>query len=122
RVGHGQVVAVLHRNLALDLDLPAEVHEEGPVGHVDDTHAGDRADAVDDLLAMAVVAGLEGDVAGHRALADLDQVDGADVAAGFADPGRGLPQHAGRGLDLQPHGLAVARAGSVDHDSSNWQD
>ena len=36
RVGHREVVARLHRHLAADLDLAAEVHEEGPVGDVED--------------------------------------------------------------------------------------
>src|SRR5439155_20243262 len=117
-----EVRTVLHRNLSLDLDLSAEVHEERPVGHVDDADPGDGADTIDDLLAVPIVAGLEGDVAGHRRLADLDEVDGADVSPGLAD-GRGdLAQHAGPIRDLQPDRLAVARARGVDHDASNGWD
>jgi len=54
------------------------VHQEGAVRHVDDPYPPGAADLVDDLLAVLLVARLERDVAGDGALADLDQVDGAD--------------------------------------------
>jgi hypothetical protein len=65
---------------------------------------------LDDLLAVRLVARLEGQVAGDRRLADLDEVDRTDVAAGLAD-GRGdLSEHAGPVGDLEPDRQAVARA------------
>src|SRR5437773_1747824 len=113
RVGHGQVVAGLDAHLAPHLDLPAQVHEERAVRHVDDLHALHRTDPVDDLLAVPFVARLEGDVARDRGLADDDQVDGADVTAGLADR-RGDPaEHPGLVHDLEPDREAVAGAWSL---------
>src|SRR3989441_2325300 len=112
-VGHGEVVTGLDAHLAPDLDLPAQVHEERPVRHVDDLHPLHRTDRVDDLLAVRLVARLEGDVARDRGLADDDQVDGADIAAGFADR-RGDPtEHPGLVHDLEPDREAVAIAWSL---------
>jgi len=89
------------------------VHEEGAVGDVHDLHAADPADALDDLLAVPFIASLEGQVTGDRRLANLDEVDRADVAAGLAD-GRGdLSEHTGPVGDLEPDRQAVARAGRL---------
>ena len=41
RVRHREIVARLHRDPAIDLDLPAEVHQERAVGHVDHRDAFD---------------------------------------------------------------------------------
>src|SRR3989454_2760315 len=113
RVGNGEVVTGLDAHLAPDLDLPAQVHEERTVRHVDDLHPLHRTDRVDDLLAVRLVARLEGDVARDRGLADDDQVDGADIAAGFADR-RGDPtEHPGLVHDLEPDREAVASAWSL---------
>src|SRR2546425_821852 len=113
RVGHGEVVAGLDAHLPAHLDLPAQVHEERAVRDVDDLHALDRADPVHDLLAVGLVARLERDVARDRRLADDDQIDGADVAAGLTDR-RGDPtEHAGLVQDLEPDREAVARAWSL---------
>jgi hypothetical protein len=100
RVCHGQVVTRLHRDLAHHLDLAAEVHEEGAVGDVQHRDAFDGAQALDDLLAVTLVARIEAEVTGNGALADFHEVDGADVAAALADRGRDLAEHAGLILDL----------------------
>src|SRR5439155_13635761 len=94
---------------------PAQVHQEGAVRHVDDPYPPDAADLVDDLLAVLLVARLERDVAGDGALADLDQVDGADVSAGLADGRRDLAEHARPVDDLDANDQAVAGAGGADH-------
>jgi len=94
------IVARLHRHLAAHLDLAAEVHEEGAVGDVHDGDAFQRAHPLDDLLTVAFVARLEGDVAGDRGPADLDEIDTTDVAAALADGGRHLAEHSGLVEDL----------------------
>src|ERR1700758_3022752 len=48
-----------------------------------------------------LVAGLERQVTNERLLAHLHEVDGADVATGFADGGCDLAQHAGLVLDFE---------------------
>src|SRR5262249_20671248 len=117
RVRHRQVVARLDRHLAPDLDLAAEVHEEGPVRDVDHPDPGDLADGVDDRLAVPVVAGVERNVPDADLAARLDQVDRADVGARAADGGGDLPEHAGPISDLEPDRHAVAGAGGGDHAS-----
>ena len=52
-VGHREVVAGPDRDLVVDLDLAAQVHEERAVGDVDDPDAGQSLEPVDDLLAVA---------------------------------------------------------------------
>src|SRR5687768_262 len=118
RVGHRQIVARLDRGLALDLDLAAEVHEEGAIGHVHDLHAFDGAQPLDDLLAVPLVAGLERQVARDRGLADGDDVDGADVAAALADRRGDLAEHAGLVPDLEPDRETVAGCWCRLHDAS----
>jgi len=62
---------------------------------------------------VRLVAGLEGQVANDRLLADLDQVDRADVAAGLADRGGDFAEHAGLVLDLEPDRERVTGRRSV---------
>src|SRR5207245_10347598 len=57
-------------------------------------------------------------VAGDRRLADLDEVDGADVTARLADGRRHLAEHAWLVVDLEAYRDAVTRARSVDQFSS----
>jgi len=111
----GQVVARLDRDLALDLDLAAEVHEERAVRDVDDLDAPDRLQALDHLLPVPLVARLEGEVTDDRLLTDFDQIDRADVAAGLADRGGNFTQHPRLVLDLEPDRERVTRRRSVAH-------
>src|SRR5439155_21812767 len=78
----------------------------------------DGPDLFHDLLGMTLVTRLDAEIAGDRGLADLDEVDGADVTARLADGRRDLAQHARLVLDLEAHGDAVTRARSVDHSPS----
>ena len=52
RVGHREIVARAHRRLRGDLDLAAEVQQEGAVGDALDVDARQRAHRVDDALAV----------------------------------------------------------------------
>ena len=115
RIGHGQIVTRLDGDAAIDLDLAAQVHEEGAVGDVHHGDALDAAEALGDALAVRLVAGLEGDVAGHLA-PRLDDVDAADVAALRADGGGDLPEHAGRVDDADANGEAVAGYRRIAHE------
>ena len=56
-------------------------------------------------------AGLDGDVADRVRALDLNEVDGADRAAGLADRARDLAEHPGPVIDLDPEGEAVLGAG-----------
>ena len=53
RVGPGQVVAVAQRHLGGDLDLAAEVHQEGPVRDLADRDPVERVDRVGEQLSRA---------------------------------------------------------------------
>ena len=64
RVGHREVVAGAHRRLRRDLDLAAEVQQEGAVGDADCTSTpGSSRTRVDDALAVLGVGGVDRDVA-----------------------------------------------------------
>src|SRR5262249_11846131 len=58
---------------------------------------------------------LEGDVAGDRALADLDDVDRADVRSALAERRGDLTEHAGLVEDLKTDRQTVAGRRSVRH-------
>src|SRR5207244_3908751 len=118
RVGHREIVAGLDRDLSLHLDLAAEVHEERAIRDVDDANTTDGPDLFHDLLGMTLVTRLDAEIAGDRRLADLDEVDGADVTARLADGRRHLAEHAWLVVDLEAYRDAVTRARSVDHFSS----
>ena len=120
RVGHREIVARLHRHLAAHLDLAAQMHEEGAVGHVDDRDTFQRAQPLDDLPAMALVARLEGEIARDGGAADFDEVDATDVAAALADGGRYLAEHSRLVEDLQADRQAVTGRWSVQHGASPW--
>src|SRR3972149_5342475 len=89
--------------------------EEGAVRDVDDLDPGDRAQAIDDLRAGLVSAGLEGDIPRDGIPPHLDQVDGPDVAAGLADGGGDFPEHPRAVHDIEPYGHAIAGTGGADH-------
>src|SRR5699024_2291289 len=61
-VDQGEVVAVPDLHLRLDLDLAAEVGEEGAVRDTTDHHSGDGAQRVHDLLGLVLTTGGAGDV------------------------------------------------------------
>jgi len=82
-VGAGQVVAVLQRHLGGDLDLAAEVHQEGAVAHLAHVRAGDLLDGLGDQLGVLLVRGVTGDVDHHTVGLALD-----DVERGQRAPGR----------------------------------
>src|SRR5207247_1022419 len=94
RVRHREVVTRADRDLVAYLDLPAEVHQEGPVGDVPDADARDVTEPAHDLLGVNAVARLDGDVAQGPLTRGLDEVDRADIPARFADGGRDAAQHA----------------------------
>ena len=85
RVRHREVVPRFQRRLQRDLDLAPEVHQEGPVGHVDELDPGDLLYGGGDLLQMLGVAGEHRHVADLRARLGADEVDRAEQAAGLAD-------------------------------------
>src|SRR6185503_4782432 len=68
-----------------------------------------------DLLAVLAVPGLDRDVPDDASPLGLDQVHGADVAAGLADRGGNAPEHARTVLDLEPEGEAIAGARGDGH-------
>src|SRR6185503_13377772 len=74
-IRHRQVVAGPDRDLALDLDLAAEVHEKRPVRDIGDAHARDGLQAVQDVVTVTAVARLHGDVSDHALPGHLHQVD-----------------------------------------------
>jgi hypothetical protein len=115
RVGHREVVAGTDRHLVVDLDLAAQVHEEGAVGGVDDARARQVLEAVDDLLTVGTVARADRDVAHDTLARGLHQVDRADVAAGIADGHGDAAQHARPVGDRQTDGDAVGRARRDGH-------
>src|SRR3989441_148937 len=107
RVRHREVVTRADRDLVAYLDLPAEVHQEGPVGDVPDADARDVTEPAHDLLGVNAVARLDGDVAQGPLTRGLDEVDRADIPARFADGGRDAAQHARAVGDLQADREAV---------------
>src|SRR6267378_899961 len=97
-------------HLALHLDLATEVHQEGPVRDVDDAGPGHLLEPVDDLRAVDAVPRVDGDVADDVVAARLDQVHGADVAAGVTDGHGDAAQHAGPILYRHADGEAITGA------------
>jgi hypothetical protein len=109
-IGHREVVASPDRHLVADFDLSPQVHEEGAVGDGADAHTRHPLEPVDDLLGVAAVTGLDGDVALGPLARGLDQVNRADVAPRVADCGRDATEHARPTGDLKADGEAVAGA------------
>jgi hypothetical protein len=85
RVGHREVVARLQRHLRDDLELAAEVEQEGAVGDVLDLDPVEGAHRLDDAGEVRFIVGEHGDVADLLAALDPDEVDRAEQAAGFGD-------------------------------------
>src|SRR5262249_30828100 len=102
RVGHGKVVTRPDGNLAPDLDLSSEVHQEGRARTVDDATAGHPSEPRDDLLAVNAAPRVDGDVADDAITQRLHEVDRADVAASVPDGGGHPSQHARAISDFYP--------------------
>src|SRR4029079_11220493 len=113
RVGHREVVASLQRRLERDLDLAAQMHEEGTVGDVQDLDARDPAHRGGDLLHVPGVACEHGDVADLGSTLDLDQVDRAEETARVADRLGQPPERSGAVLQADAQ-RGAERRGRVD--------
>ena len=111
RVGHRQVVAVLQRDLGVDLDLAADVEQEGPVADLVDLDAVDGVDRLLELVGVVGVAGRAGDVEDQPLTGRVDDVDRGDHAAGRGDRGRHRPDDPVVGRRVQAHGDRVRRRG-----------
>ena len=109
RVGHREVVARLERQLRVDLDLAALVHQERAVGDAVDRDAVQRADGADDGLGVRRVDAGDGDVADHALGLDAHEVDRAEHRVGLGDGVRDARERAAVLRDLQPHREAVGR-------------
>ena len=114
-VDHREVIPGADRYLAPDLDLPAQVHEEGAVRGVDDPYPSQMLETIDNLLTMDAVARVDRDVPQDAVSGGLHQVDGADVAAGGADRHRDATQHPGTVGDRQSNRNAVRGARCDGH-------
>jgi predicted GNAT family acetyltransferase len=108
-VGHREVVAGAQRHLGGDLDLAADVEQEGAVADLVDDDALDLVDGGHDLLGVVGVGGGAGDVDDEPGVARLRDVDGGDDAALLGDDGRDLAHHPVVGVGVQPHGDRVRR-------------
>src|SRR5437016_5700122 len=117
RVRHGKIVAGLDGDLAVDLDLAAEMHKEGAVRDVLHRHPVHGLDGGRDPLAMPFVARVAADVARDELRARLHQIDGADIATGLADRRGDLAEHPGLVGDLDTHGQAIACTRGIAHKS-----
>ena len=93
-VGHREVVARLHRDVPVDVDLAALMHLEGSVQDALHRDAVDLADRVDDALAVRRIDARDGDLADLHALLDLHQVDRAEDRPGVPDGRRHLAERA----------------------------
>ena len=111
RVGHREVVAGGDRDLRLDDDLAAAVHEEGAVRDALDRDALERLDRRHDGLAVGDVGARDGHVAHGAPVLDAHEVDRAEDRAGVADRA-GHPGERPRGVgQLHADGDAVGGRG-----------
>src|ERR687893_1976458 len=115
RVDHREVVAGPDLELRADLDLAPYVHQEGPVGDVDDLDLRQPFDGLDHPLAVLGIAGVYGDVADGPVLAHPDDVHRPDHPVGLPDGRQDLAQRPSPVRKLDPQREAVARAGYVFH-------
>ena len=84
-VDQRQVVAVADRHLGHDLELAAEVDQEGPVADLADLDAVQRAHLGDDLVGVLDAAGHDRDVDPQPLVARRRDVQTADQATGALD-------------------------------------
>ena len=113
RVGHRQVVAVAQRHLGGDLDLAADVQQEGPVADLVDLDAVDRVGRLLELVGVVGVAGRAGDVEDQPLPGRVDDVDRGDHATRRGDGRRDGADDAVVGCGVQPHGDRVRRRGGA---------
>ena len=85
RIGHREVVARLERHLRDDLELPAEMDQEGPVRDVLDLDAVECPDGLDDPCDVALVVCEHGHVTDLLPVLDADEVDRIEQPAGTGD-------------------------------------
>ena len=107
RVRHRKVVARADRHLRGHLDLAALVHQERAIRDAEDADAVDRADRLDDALAVLLVGAQNADVANDRVLVDAHEIDRTEDRIGLADRRRDageLPRLMG---DQRPNREAV---------------
>ena len=88
RVCHREVVTSLERHARRDLELPAEMKQERPVGHVLDLEPVDLGNGGDDPVEMCGVAGEHRHVAHLLVPANANQIDRSEKAARTSDRGR----------------------------------
>ncbi len=104
-----EVVAVADLGAALDLDLPAEVDEERPVGDRAHLDPVDRAERGRELLAGLLALHVDRDVADVGGRRRFDEIDRAEATAAVTDHRRDLREHAGTVGDLEAEHEAVGR-------------
>ena len=107
-VRHRQLIAGPEGGLALDLQLPTEVHEKGPIRHVHHVHPVQVSERLHDGLCVIVAPGVDRDVAGQFVLLGPDNVDRPDVASVLPDHGRDVREHARAVVNHDPYGDGVA--------------
>src|SRR6185295_11010212 len=85
RVGHRKIGTSLQRHFRDHFDLAAEVHQERRIRDLQQLDAINIFNSLDDLIAVLTGDTADGDIADDVVVADGDDVDSADVAAGAAD-------------------------------------
>src|SRR5262249_35493258 len=78
-VSHRKVVPGADRDLVLDLDFSAQVHQKRAIRDIDNPYAGDVTQAGDDLLAVNAIPGFDGDVPYDPIAQGFDEVDRPDI-------------------------------------------
>ena len=109
RIGHREVVARLQRQLGVDLDLAALVHEERAVGDAVDLHAVEVADRSHDRLGVLGVPARHRHVADDHVALDADEVDRPEHRVGVGDRVRHARERIALLRQVQPHREAVGR-------------
>src|ERR1044072_3051341 len=111
RVSHRQIGTCLQRKFGNDFNLPADVHEEGAIGDLQHFDAVDVFNGVNNRVFVFAGEGVDGDVANDVIAAHADDVDRANVAAGFTDRGCYFAECAGPAGQLDAQSQAVTVTG-----------
>jgi hypothetical protein len=117
-VGHRQVVAGAQRHLGGDLELAAQVEQEGAVADGVDLGALDRPDRPGDGVGVPGVDGVAGQVDDQQVGVGLDDVDRHHRARRLADRGGDAADAQRVGTQVDPHGDRVGGAGDAHGSSS----